>query len=932
MIPDRHNNCSLISLYAFAVTLSCLAWFPTNATGADSIRRIDERFPSSQDENRAEGHVDFRRHVVPIMGRLGCNGRACHGSFQGQGDFRLSLFGYDFESDHKNLLQGDDPRVNLENPELSLFLQKPLEEVDHEGGQRLSKKTWQFAVLKRWIEQGAPSVTETDATFVQLDVTPQEIVANKAGQTWQLHATAVWSDGSREDVTPLCRFQTNNDQIATIDKDGLVTAKGPGDSHVVAFYDNGVIPVPVIFPFSDKKNADYPEFKTRTPIDKLIAVKLRKLGEVPSNLCSDGEFLRRASLDITGTLPTVAETEAFLDDTSSDKRDNKIEELLERPGYAAWWATKLCDWTGNNDRNVSNNGPEGRQGASKLWYQWMHTKVAQNVPYDEIVRGIVLAKSRLDGESYADFCERMSGYLTKDGMLSFGDQPYLPYFWSRQNFRKPEERALGFAYTFLGVRIQCAQCHKHPFDQWTKDDFDRFKNFFNRVTEYRTPNRFPNERETYKEMLVALDINTSDKDLKGNKLYKVLRTKAIAGEVVPFTEIAPTQPKSKLTKEQLAGVVAKINSADINPRKKEQLERFLHGRTATVLGGKEMKLEEIEDPREILMQWMLDESNPYFTQSIVNRLWSSYFNVGIVEPPDDLSLANPPSNPDLLEYLAEGFRKNNFDMKWLHRQICKSDAYQRSWEPNQTNLHDQRNFSHAVARRIPAEVIYDAVRIATAADHEAKELCSLVAKRAIADTSVGSYNNNYALEIFGQSTRESNCDCDRSMESSLLQTVFLQNDKEMLAAISRQGSWLAALTKTIPNFRDPAAEKIYLERKQKAVNELAQLNKRLESAVTKDNKKTIKSIKKLVAAKEQSIRGLRAGDIFDGSVSEWVEENKDQVRSIVKSAYLRTLVRHPTETEVDRSMDYLKKSTTAKDGLRDILWALLNTKEFVLNH
>ena len=393
-----------------------------------------------------------------------------------------------------------------------------------------------------------------------------------------------------------------------------------------------------------------------------------------------------------------------------------------------------------------------------------------------------------------------------------------------------------------------------------------------------------------------------------------------------------TPAKAPLDQTKIDGLMAQMKADDIKPKKKEQLERFLMGRTATVLGGKEMRLEEVEDPREILMAWMLDDSNPYFTQSIVNRVWSSYFNVGIVEPPDDLSLANPPSNPELLEYLAEGFREHNFDMKWLHREICKSDTYQRGWKPNETNLHDDRNFGRAVARRIPAEVIYDAVRTATAGDREAMELCSLVEKRAIADTTVGSYNNNYALEIFGQSTRESNCDCDRSMEPSLLQTVFLQNDKEMLDSISRSGSWLDELTKTLPEFRDPAAEKLYSERKQKLINEVDMLKKRLDYAIKKDSKKTIKSIKKTIALKETAIKGLKTRDVFDGSVSEWVAQNEGQVHDILESAYLRTLVRQPTEREVDRSIAYLKESPTAKDGIRDILWALLNTKEFALNH
>jgi len=195
------------------------------------------------------------------MGRLGCNGRACHGSFQGQGDFRLSLFGYDFKAEHENLLQGEDPRVNIDNLDASLFLQKPLEQVDHGGGQILDADSWQLAVLKQWIEHGAEGVSDDDAVFVRLDVSPAEIVAQEKGQTWQLKATAVWSDGTHEDVTPLCRFRTNNDQIADIDEHGFVTAKGPGDSHVVAFYDNGVVPIPVIFPVSDKTGSEYPEME-----------------------------------------------------------------------------------------------------------------------------------------------------------------------------------------------------------------------------------------------------------------------------------------------------------------------------------------------------------------------------------------------------------------------------------------------------------------------------------------------------------------------------------------------------------------------------------------------------------------------------------------------------------------------------------------------
>ena len=182
-------------------------------------------------------------------------------------------------------------------------------------------------------------------------------------------------------------------------------------------------------------------------------------------------LLRRATLDVTGTLPTADEVERFLADKSTNKRAKKIDELLERPGYAAWWTTRLCDFTGNNDNELRNAVPiRGR--ASQDWYDWIYKRVADNAPYDQLVEGIVVATSRNEGESYLNYCKNMSDIYRGEG--SFADRECMPYYWARNNFRQREDRTIGFAYSFLGIRIQCAQCHKHPFDQWTKSDFDQF--------------------------------------------------------------------------------------------------------------------------------------------------------------------------------------------------------------------------------------------------------------------------------------------------------------------------------------------------------------------------------------------------------------------------------------------------------------------------
>ena len=886
------------------------------ASEAAPVRpRIDTRYAA----DGVTEAPDFRQHVLPLIGQLGCNGRACHGSFQGQGGFRLSLFGYDFKADHDNLLAGDEPRTNIENPVDSLILLKPLEEVPHEGGQRLEKGTWQYRVLLGWIEAGAKDPGDAAARFVRLELEPRELVARAKGDTWQLRAVAVWSDGMREDVTPLCRFQSNDDQVATIDAAGLVTAAGPGDTHVVAFYDNGVVPVPVVFPVSDRVGPAYPDVPTPTRIDELVVDKLRKLGEVPSEPCTDTEFLRRVSLDITGTLPTAAEATAFTADTNPDKRARKIDELLERPGYAAWWATKFCDWTGNNSRFNQNKGPDRQNVVSQLWYEWMKARIEENLPYDQLVERIVLARSRLDGESFEDYCSRMSAFLRKDDKASFADSPTLPYFWSRSNFRTNEERALGFAYSFLGVRIQCAQCHKHPFDQWTKDDFDRFENFFARV-------KFgpgPDTKKPTEEMLTALDVS---KSLKGNKLEQELAKLAGEGKVVPFSETYVTPPPKPVD----AKAIARLEKQKGQEQEKQR-SKLLAGRTATVLGGEESRIDELEDPREVLMDWMRDDANPYFARAIVNRVWAAYFNVGIVEPPDDLSLANPPSNEPLLDHLADGFRAHGFDLKWLHREIASSRTYQTSWRPNETNRLDERNFARAVGRRIPAEVVYDAIKIATASDAEAAKLQSSLKGRAIADPIVTPRGNSYALTVFGRSIRESNCDCDRSMEPGLLQSVFLQNDFEALALIDRPGGWLDG---AVPQAKAKAAERdASVAEVRNLQAKIAALEEELAAAREEGEKGEVKKIEQRLASLRKRL--AVAGDEVPGKPrrpATTPEQDAARFDELVKEAYLRTLTRPPTPEEVGRAASYLAEVRDLRTATRDLLWALLNTKEFVVNH
>ena len=903
MTQNRGTRGILLAVVAIACVTAT-----ARADAADDRPRLDVRFA----DDAITETPDFRQHVVPLLGKVGCNGRACHGSFQGRGGFRLSLFGYDFKADHEALTQGEKPRVNTAAVAESLMLQKPLQVIPHEGGTKLMEGTWQHKVLTRWIAGGARPIGTQTPEFVRMEVTPEEIVAKKKGETFTLKAVAVWSDGVREDVTPLCRFQTNNEQIATIDDKGVVTSAGPGDSHVVVFYDNGVVPVPVLQPVSDKFGPNYPAVAPPTKIDELVIQKLRKLGITQSERCTDAEFLRRVSLDMIGTLPTAVEVEAFLSDASVDKRTKKIDELLERPAYAAWWATKFSDWTGNNAGKLNNRQPDANT-LSSHWYEWLRTRIEKNVPYDQIAEGIVLAVSRQEGESYAQYCERMSTYYQKDANGNFADQPSLTHYWIRREFDKPEERAMGFAYTFLGIRIQCAQCHMHPFDQWTKDDFDRFKEFFSR-TRYGNA---PGTKDEEQAMLATAGIDASK--LKGNDLRKELVMNLNKGKVVPFQELFVVAPNRK-------NAAPNKNKND-NDKKRQQ---YVGGRTAKVLGGEEIKIEDMADPRDSLMDWLRDDSNPYFARAIVNRIWAGYFNVGIVEPVDDLSLANPPSNEALLDYLAAEFRQRHYDMKWLHRTIANSQTYQLSWHANATNEFDERNFARAVPHRLPAEVAYDALQLATMSDAEATGWQTSIEARAIGNTVVNSRANNkgrsnYALAIFGRSVRDSNCECDRSSEASLLQTVFLQNDSEVLSMIGGKGRWVEQVLKQSEPDRSPKSGK---ERQASRIAELdvAKLKNRLQAAEKNGKTELVDVIRKELAERE---RKLGETPVEKPAV---VPVQAVDLKLIIRHAYLRTLSRYPNADESNRAARYYEETGDVARGTRDLLWALVNTKEFVVNH
>ncbi len=805
--------------------LLCLA---SLMQAGEVLPSIETRFADVSPEGPYPETPDFQRHVVALLGRLGCNGRSCHGSFQGQGGFRLSMFGYDFSADHEAITGGEVPRVDLKDPSASLILKKPTSEDEHGGGRRYNSGGWEHRVLRSWIAGGAKHEDGRAGRLLRLEVSPAEMLFSTAGKETQMRAVAVWSDGTREDVTCLTRFSSNDDSVAEVTSGGLVRSKGSGDTHLIATYDNAVTSTPVLMPVSGQAGQPYPVVPTFTRIDELVVGKLRKLGIVPAATCSDEEFLRRVSLDIAGTLPTPEQVRAFAADESPNKRAKKIDDLLATPAHSLWWSTKFCDITGLNAPlylGTTEFGPI----VGEQWRSWVERKFRDNVPYDQIVEGMVVAVSRPAGQKYEDFALAQTAYtLTKDPQ-DFTARATMPHFWFRGNLATTDDKALAFAYSFMGVRLDCAQCHKHPFDRWSQQDFKQFAAIFDRVRWGVSPEC----KSDYDQLREALGVpRMKDAAERRQSYWRWARE----GKAVPWPEV----------------FIGTAQRQDNSPP--ESLPPKL-------LGGAEIDLDEVDDPRRPLMDWLRQRDNPYFAPAWVNRVWSHYFGRGIVEPADDLNLANPPSNRELLDYLATAFVEHAYDMKWLHREITASRAYQMSWHTNDTNRDDERNFSHARIRRLPAEVAVDAMLQATANSQRAATHLTEVRDRKIGVQATADHSRTeFALAVFGKPLRTVNCDCEREQEPSLAQALFVRNDQDLFAMLDRRDGWLAGLTK------------------DKSIGEPA---RRAE---------------------------------------------------LVREAYLRTLSRAPSSAELSRSVEHLSRTDDTLSQLRDLVWALLNTHEFITNH
>jgi len=411
---------------------------------------LEVRTPVQVDGMDSPRPVSFRRHVLPLLTRSGCNAGACHGTPTGKNGFRLSLRGYDPALDIGSLTRDTQGRrLNAQSPDQSLMLLKPTAQVAHEGGQRFDKSSYHYAHLREWINQGADDDSATSARLTKLEVFPADRLLAEPAAMQQLRIVAHFSDDSRRDVTHLAKFSVNAESIAQVTPSGRVEKRKKGEVAVVAEYMNQMATARVIFlDRSPAYTGTYPP--ENNDIDRHVFAKLKLMRIEASPLCTDAEFLRRASLDATGTLPTPDDVRRFVAATEAGKRAKLIDELLDRPEFADWWSLMWTDRLGCNQRFV------GIRGAVK-YHEWIHHAVADNMPEDEFARAILTARGGNYSHPPASFYRRV---------------------------RDPQVRAEEISQLFLGVRIQCAKCHNHPGERWTQDDYYSLAAFFARI-QYR---------------------------------------------------------------------------------------------------------------------------------------------------------------------------------------------------------------------------------------------------------------------------------------------------------------------------------------------------------------------------------------------------------------------------------------------------------------
>ncbi|MCS7271205.1 MAG: DUF1549 domain-containing protein, partial [Gemmataceae bacterium] len=565
-----------------------------------SLGNLSVKVPVTAEKMEAPLPINFANQVVPIFTKLGCASGGCHGKIQGQNGFRLSLLGHDPRFDYDNLLkESRGRRVMPAAPDASLLLTKATGRVPHGGGKKMEPDSEEYKIIRRWIASGLPYGQPNDPIVTGISVYPSHRIVDRKAQQ-QLVVLAHYSNGVTEDVTRRAQYESNDTELATVSESGLVTAQSlTGQAAIMVRFSGYVTVFQAVIPRPGPAvSFTFPE---DNPIDKATAKKWRELNIVPSDVCSDEIFIRRAYLDITGTLPDAEAVTRFVADSDPNKRAKLIDQLLDTPEYAYYFANKWADIL-----RVKRRGQSERAFGTFAFHAWIRDSLAADKPYDQFVRELLTAA---------------------------GDETSCPPTVWYKEVRTAENFVDDVSQVFLGQRLACANCHHHPYEKWSQDDYWGLAAFFGRVGIKNLPVPGDANQQAQRQVVfVRPDGTVTNKRTGQPAAYKPLET-------APLT------------------------------------------------------VDRGQDPRNAFAQWMTQPNNPFFAKALVNRYWAHFFGRGIVDPPDDMRVTNPPSNPELLDVLAQHFVQNKYSLKALIRLICTSRTYQLSAVPNEFNASDKQSFA-----------------------------------------------------------------------------------------------------------------------------------------------------------------------------------------------------------------------------------------------
>lgn len=623
--------------------------------------------------------VSFRRDVIGALNVGGCNAGACHGTPSGKNGFKLSLRGFEPSADYMQLTREQfGRRVDKHDPKASLFLLKAVGAVPHEGGQRFTIGSVPAEMMLAWLADGAKD-DPTDLPVVKkVDVLPESRVLKSPSRWQQLAVAVTYANGRTRDVTRLTVFSSSDPSIADVTPNGLVEFKRSGEVAVLCRYLEEMISIRLTF-LEPREGFVWTDPPVVNDIDKLVFAKLKQMSINPSDVCTHDEFVRRAYLDCVGRMPTPDEVKAFLADKDPKKREKLLDKLVDLPEFADFWALKWADVLRSNRKTIQVKGSYGFQA-------WLREHFRRNTPIDEVVRELITAS----GNTYAN--------------------PPANYY---RIAKDPQSLAETTAQLFLGVRMQCAKCHNHPFERWTQDDYYGMAAWFARV-------------KTRPEAVIG-------KKPAGNAAAAEVVFLARNGEV--------TQPR---TQQTMKPRFLSVGDADVKPT---------------------------EDRRAVFAEWLTKPENPFFAKSVANRVWFHLMGKGIVDPVDDFRDSNPSCNDELLDWLAKDFASHKYDLKYLVKTIMKSRTYQLSAMPTDTNRDDNKYFSHAVTKLLTAEQLLDAICDLTAVP---EKFAGLPAGTRAIQLPDGEVNHPF-LKTFGQPARELACECERESDGNLAQALQLIN-------------------------------------------------------------------------------------------------------------------------------------------------------------